>query len=429
MNKPKSTPYLVYCDNEGNLFEDTNYEAVGRVGNTIVRLKPEDFIELPEGSDFFFLKDRNPIGYDIKNNKIATIKKRHGAAAFISPAYTQTHLTAFERTAKSPTLPLYAYSVLGWLDDKFYTCALRIDNDIRQDCDQFNQKHIEKNVKVFKKKYPKNRLVNHLSYCALTYFCPAARNYFMNRWEAPLPTSPTCNSNCLGCISYQPKKNEIVSTQNRITFTPSPEEIAEIAVEHLNTSPNPIVSFGQGCEGEPLMVWETIKESIILIRKQTQKGIINLNTNGSKPNAIEELCKAGIDSFRISMNSVRKELYNKYYKPNNYKFEDVIESISIARKYNKWVSINYFVSPGITDDAEEVAELYKLIEKTGLNMIQWRNFNIDPDWFYETLKITPSENLIGVEKLIQNISTKFPHLYSGYFNPGKEIIEARISLK
>ncbi|OFX61056.1 MAG: radical SAM protein [Bacteroidetes bacterium GWA2_30_7] len=423
MKTPKSTPFLVYCDNDGNLFEDTNFEAVGRTGNTIKRLLPEDFIELPEGSDFFFLKDRNPVGYDIKNNKITTIKNRHGAAAFISPAYTQTYLTAFEKTSKSPILPLYAYSVLGWLDDKFYTCALRIDSDIRQDCNQFNQKTIEQNVKLFKKKYPNNRLIKHLSYCALTYFCPAARNYFLNRWEAPLPTSPTCNSNCLGCISYQPKSNEIISTQNRITFVPSPEEIAETAIAHLNTAPNPIVSFGQGCEGEPLMAWETIKEAIILIRKKTQKGIINLNTNGSKTNAIEELCKIGIDSFRISINSFRKELYNKYYKPNNYTFENVIDSISVARKYNNWVSVNYFVSPGITDDKEEINELYKIIQKTGLNMIQWRNFNIDPDWFYETLKIKPSENLIGIQTLINDVTNKFPNIYNGYFNPGKEIIE------
>ena len=29
----------------------------------------------------------------------------------------------------------------------------------------------------------------------------------------------------------------------------------------------PIISFGQGCEGEPLLMWETLKDAIYQIRK------------------------------------------------------------------------------------------------------------------------------------------------------------------
>ncbi|MCK4423827.1 MAG: hypothetical protein KAV18_07145 [Candidatus Omnitrophica bacterium] len=45
----------------------------------------------------------------------------------------------------------------------------------------------------------------------------------------------------------------------------------------------PVVSFGQGCEGEPLLVYKTLSQAIKLIRKQTKKGTINLNTNASRP--------------------------------------------------------------------------------------------------------------------------------------------------
>ncbi len=37
--------------------------------------------------------------------------------------------------------------------------------------------------------------------------------------------------------------------------------------------------------------------------------------------------------------------------------------------------------PGMTDSVEEYEALRKLIKETGLKMIQWRNFNIDPDWY------------------------------------------------
>ncbi|MBN9274491.1 MAG: radical SAM protein, partial [Mesorhizobium sp.] len=175
--------------------------------------------------------------------------------------------------------------------------------------------------------YPHNRLVEHLANnCTLTYHCPAARNYFIGRWECPIPISPACNANCIGCISFQPQEETIYSAQDRLTFKPTAAEVVEYTVPHLETAPYPIVSFGQGCEGEPLLMWETIREAIIEIRKHTQKGSININTNGSKPDAVEELMKAGLNSIRVSLNSVRPEIYTKYYLPNNYKFEDIRES-------------------------------------------------------------------------------------------------------
>ena len=105
------------------------------------------------------------------------------------------------------------------------------------------------------------------------------------------------------------------------------EEIVEFTVPHLETAPYPLISFGQGCEGEPLLMWETIRDSIIEIRKHTQKGSININSNGSMPKAVKALCEAGLNSIRVSTNSARKNIYTSYYLPNNYEFEDLIESL------------------------------------------------------------------------------------------------------
>ena len=56
-------------------------------------------------------------------------------------------------------------------------------------------------------------------------------------------------------------------------------------------------------------------------------------------------------------------------------------------------------------------------------MIQWRNFNIDPEWYLQTIKFDKSEKIIGIFNLIEKIKTEFPRLYHGYFNPGQEIID------
>ena len=142
----------------------------------------------------------------------------------------------------------------------------------------------------------------------------------MGRWECPIPCSPACNSNCIGCISLQPEDEVIESSQDRLAFKPSVGEIVEYTVEHLQNAPFPIVSFGQGCEGEPLLMWETIKEAIYQIRQFTDKGSININTNGSMPYAVKALCEAGLDSIRVSTNSVQESIYTPYYRPNNYVF-------------------------------------------------------------------------------------------------------------
>ncbi|MCX7863242.1 MAG: radical SAM protein [Bacteroidales bacterium] len=416
-------PYILVADERGNIFEDQSLRVVGREGSFIKLLDAKDFIPLPKGSDFFFLPKRTAVGYNPKTKRIELSTKGNAVCVFNAPAYTQTALAAWIKQPDAPVLPLFAYTAVGWYKNKFYTTALRIDPDIRQDVDQFNQNKVISQTKRFLKKYPNNRLVKHLVHCATVYLCPAARNYFLNRWEAPLPTSPTCNSRCRGCISYQPKDVGFCSTQERITFIPTPDEIAEIAIDHLNSAPNPIVSFGQGCEGEPLMVADVIAEAIKLVRKKTQQGVINLNTNGSKPDKIQQLIEAGLDSARISINSFLPERYKWYYAPVNYSFDDVLLSIQLLRQAKRWVSINYFVHPGYTNSPDEIEALHKAIRTLKFNMIQWRNFNIDPDFVGEPLKLEVRAQTTSIAELIQQIKKAYPHLYHGYFNPGRHIME------
>jgi pyruvate-formate lyase-activating enzyme len=391
---------------------------------------PEDeWIELPEGGQLYELPGRKGIGIDVKTGEMRLCDKGWAVAAFIPPAHTGFYLAAYETAPDAPTLPLFCYTAAGWLNDKFYVPCIRIEQDIRQDCEGYDQAPVEQGVKKALEAYPHNRLVEHLANnCALTYQCPAARNYFLGRWECPIPSSPACNANCVGCISFQPEDETIVSTQDRLTFKPSAEEIVEYTVPHLETAPYPIVSFGQGCEGEPLLMWQTLREAIIEIRKHTSKGSININTNGSKPDAVRELCKVGLDSIRVSLNSVRKHIYEPYYCPNNYAFEDIIESLKVVNGFGGWTSINYFVFPGMTDSVEEYEALRKVIKDTGLKMIQWRNFNIDPDWYLGKINVADTGEFLGVKQLLELIQEEFPQLKYGYFNPPIERIKGNFTM-
>jgi len=420
----QQSPYILYSDGEGNIYEDTSLYVVGRAGWDAMPIDPADWIELPEGGNLYELPGRRGIGLDVETGEMRLCDKGWAVAAFIPPAHTGLYIAAYETEAEAPTLPLFCYTAAGWLDNKTYVPAIRIEQDIRQECAGYDDEKIATGTEKLLADYPYNRLVKHLmENCCMTYTCPAARNFSLSRWECPVPTSPACNANCIGCISFQPSDETIVSTQDRLTFKPTAEEIVEFTVPHLNNAPFPIISFGQGCEGEPLLMWETIRESIIEIRKHTSKGSININTNGSKPDAVKALCEVGLNSIRVSTNSARKHIYEPYYRPNNYQFEDIIESLKVMRSYGGWTSINYFVFPGMTDSVEEYEALRKLIIDTNLSMIQWRNFNIDPDWYMGKIGVNETGEMLGVKQLMSLIAEEFPKVKFGYFNPPIERIK------
>ena len=425
----KQSPFLLYSDGKGNIFEDTTLYATGRSGWDALPVPVDEWIVLPDGGSLYELPDRKGIGIDVSTGEMRLCEKGWAVAAFIPPAYTGLFLAPYETGTDAPTLPLFCYTAAGWLHEKFMVPAVRIEQDIRQESKGYISNTIRDGVNKFLNAYPHNRLVKHLAEnCCLTYHCPAARNYFMGRWECPVPTSPACNANCIGCISFQPLDETIVSTQDRLTFKPSAEEIVEFTVPHLQTAPYPIISFGQGCEGEPLLMWETIRQSILEIRKHTDRGSININTNGSKPDAVKALCEAGLNSIRVSTNSARKHIYEPYYRPNNYVFEDIVESLKVVRSYGGWASINYFVFPGMTDSVEEYEALRKLIRETDLTMIQWRNFNIDPDWYLGKIGVHDTGEILGVKQLMELIREEFPALKFGYFNPPAERISGNFEM-
>ncbi len=420
----KNRPVLVYADADGNIIDWPALEMAGSSAGTYRRPRHDELIPLPEGSELFLLPDRLPVGFNRDGNDFQVLssdpydpsKPVRAVAAFIAPAHTQLYSAAYKSLPGAPLLPLFAYTAVGWLNGKFVTTGVRIDADRRQDFRNFDLHKIEQNARRRMQRERKNRLVQHLGKCALTYGCPAAKNLFMDRWEAPLPTSPVCNARCLGCISFQERK-DLPATQDRITFVPTPDEICAVAVPHLEKARRAVVSFGQGCEGEPLLQAETLEASIAAMRRATARGTINLNSNGSLPDKVERLCRAGLNSIRVSMNSARPEFYAKYFRPRGYGFEDARRSILAVKASGGFASINYFILPGFSDTRGEWEALRRLVAETGLDLIQMRNLNIDPEWYLSMMGTGADREVIGVLELISRLKNEFPDLRLGYFNP------------
>lgn len=414
-------PFLLFADSLGKVYSHPVLRMSVASQGKFFLPKEEELISLPSGSSLFYLPYRTPVGFNPYTNQFEILSEYrgqsvHSVAAFLIPAYLRLHHPAYV-VKKSTKLPLWAYTACGSCRTRFLVTATRIDPRIRQSPRFYNQKTVKRQVKLFLKRFPKNRLYTHLAYCALHYNCLAAKNLFLMRWEAPLPTTRVCNARCLGCLSWQ--DSDCVASHQRIRFTPTEVEIYEVMVNHLKEAKEPIVSFGQGCEGEPILETRLIAKAIARVRKVVSRGTINMNTNASVPSYVGELCRAGIDSFRVSISSVQEKFYNLYFRPQGYKFSDILKSIAIAKRYRKFVSVNLLVFPGFTDREDEVKSLLAFIRNTGIDMIQFRNLNIDPFYYIKKLNLKPTLSL-GMRRLIREIKRTFPYLKLGYFNLPKE---------
>lgn len=418
-------PHLLISDSNGKIYDLPYLEATGMKAGHFFRLSPQELIKLPSGSELFMLPGRMPVGYDPQVGRYVKPERCFAVAAFISPGFTATYNSAYAQIKKPAMLPLFSYAAVAFYKGAFYVACLRVDREFRQNLRLMNIDLVRENTKRLRKIFPRNRLIVHLEGCALKYGCPAAKNFFLSRYEAPLPTSRVCNAECMGCISYQAKRQCPV-TQPRIRFVPSPEEVAEVALFHIDKARDPVVSFGQGCEGEPLMAEDVLQRSIRMVRGKTSKGMINLNTNASRPKVIARLFDAGLDSIRVSLNSAQIDYYTRYFKPRGYTFVDVMQSIKIAKKKNGFVSVNYLIMPGFTDSRGEIRAFRNFMRTHRIDMIQWRNLNFDPMRYFKSLRVKVStDEMFGIDNLIKSIKKDFPNVMMGYFNPSKRRIGRR----
>ena len=411
----KIQPVMVFADEGGNIYDHPDLLMLVRRGRELTLPRPDELIPLPQGSDLYLLPGRHALGLDPQSGKAEALEER-AVAAFVCPSYTLSATAAYFKDEGAPKLPLFAYGAIGFAGDRFWVAATQVDKDRRQVFTQVAPERITKGAQDLLKRYPENRLIGHLARCALTFCCPAAKNLALGRFEAPLPTSMACNARCYGCISHQPLESGFPASQNRIDFKPTVREIVEIMHLHSKRAKNPVLSFGQGCEGEPLTEAPLLTEAIARFRIEGGRGTVNVNTNASLPDTIPALAKAGLDSIRVSMNSAREAVYNCYYRPHGYTFADVCRTIATARAHEIFVSLNYLFFPGVNDTESELAALTDLVTQTKPNYIQMRNLSLDPELYLGCVG-EPTEPSMGLGNFMKRLKKACPWINYGYFNP------------
>ncbi len=372
------TPGLASCDAKDRIAYDPALLPLAD-GGIVREALPDELIPAPPGTLKISMPGRHPM------TTIGPIAGRTALAVALPAGYTRLLVPAYATQRGAAALPLFGYTFACAHSDRLFVAATKTDES-----DDWSPRHFEPGeleVLIARRLHaqPRNRVLRQVALCSRDYACFTAQNVFLERGEAALPVSPKCNARCIGCISEQDADAGVPSPQARIVDEVEAAELAEVALYHLERVESGIVSFGQGCEGEPLLRSVTIARAIERIRAARGNGTINLNTNGSQPSALARCIDAGLQAVRISLNSFRPRVYAAYYRPQGYSLDEVFESIRLAVERSLRVSLNLLTHPGITDDVEEIEAMESFLREAPVAMIQTRTLNIDPALYFETV--------------------------------------------
>ena len=422
----------VHTNRNGDVFVGEEYSAAAFDGRQERPLRAEDTIPLPAGATLMALDSRRAQAFDGRGGLRTLGRERWSLSALLPTGYTRTLYPAYADEPGQPDLPLFGYAAIGMLDGgRIVTAhsqgaALSRDGEARHlhlperrpfargfatdpapewDPKRFNTPDLRSRVNEALGDRPSNKMLRQLARCARDYGCYTAQNVFYGRWEAALPVSPACNARCVGCISLQ--EGETAAPQERFKMTPTADEIAEIAVAHLERPDSYMVSFGQGCEGEPLLAARTIAEAIAKIRTRTARGIVHLNTNASLPTQLRRLIDAGLQSIRVSTISALPATYAAYYRPSGYGWSDVRASLHLAAERGLLINFNLLVLPGLTDRPEEVEAFVGLLRDLPSGVVQLRNLNADPKRALSVFE--PPAALVGIPAMLERYHAEAPH--------------------
>jgi pyruvate-formate lyase-activating enzyme len=421
-------PRLLFADDRGVVYDHPTLRAAVRTGDHLGPA-PERPVALPAGATLTLLPGRRPVGVEPRDGALVVLSEArvgrrrfvpHAVGATLPPGYTRTYLPAAGRaalaTVGAPVLPQWAYTAAALGADGPVVWALRTDRRAHWSVETHSTPDLPRLVEETLAASA-NPIYRQLARCALEWRCFTAQNTFYRRDEGAIPSSAACNAACIGCLS-ESEEGLPPSSHERIRRPPTAEEMAEVAVRHLEAARGRVmVSFGQGCEGEPLLRWREIERAIRLVRARTRRGVLHANTNGSLPDALARLVDAGLESIRISLNSASPDLYAAYYRPVSYGLEDVERSIRSAKERGAYVALNLLTFPGVTDRAGEAERLAALVARTGVDQVQTRPLALDPDVYMDVARGRGAEGPpIGIRRLVTALRGARPGLVVGNFS-------------
>ncbi len=220
----------------------------------------------------------------------------------------------------------------------------------------------------------------------------------------------------LSRVSVPQEQCAFPAPMQRITFVPSPEEIADVATPHLARAERAVASFGQGCEGEPLLQGPTLLAALKLIRTRVSRGTLRFNTNASRPEAWPTSRPRAWTACGSASTAPDRPIMRPTTGPG------AIASPS-SRLYSGRQKRGRPGRPELSHlsrgerSARRGRVFGGLIAKTRVDLVQLRNLNIDPEYYLDGIRFHDPQKPLGIRAMVTRLHRNFPDLRFGCFNP------------
>ncbi|MBI2774346.1 MAG: radical SAM protein [Chloroflexi bacterium] len=244
---------------------------------------------------------------------------------------------------------------------------------------------------------PANSLVRQLARCARDNACESVRAS-TGHGDLPVPLGAPAAERARAPVAL--RSGYPGSPVEAAAFRPSAEEIADLAIDHLDRG-GAGLSFGRACDGEPLARVAVIEGALELVRARTAGGTVHLETSGSDPVALRRAIEAGVTSVTVRMGAATPGTYELLHGPISHRWADVRASARLASERGVALTIALLLLPGLTDRAGEIDALAAFLGELAGGRVELRDLGADP---VRAIAAFPRVAASGMDRLLARLA-------------------------
>jgi hypothetical protein len=379
-------PNLLFADKKGQIYDHPTLKMCCKTNIFNIVPYESELEELPKYSKIKFIENAKPYAYDQESAKI--IEFDGGYPIYVVPpkGYLRVSLPAFLKTKDSKPIN-EACTAVGFMDEKFYFSAIKIDiltSDITQ----------AKSFKDILSTYSgSNNLIRH--------FAKMSRSIYKDIENL----TPLGNELILD--TYYLENNSVQEISEMINFLNNSQK--DLVITFANLTQDKIIQKVCDC------IKEIKKNDNITINIEPYQ--INIDTIKSILNSEIDLVTLNISSLN---NSIAHNILGFHQEYETY-FKNAQKLIDISKTYNFEIILNLNILPGFTDIRPNVQSLIDFITTYNLNFLKLSNMAIDSDIFFKSGTIL-EEEILGVKNMLKELKKKCKSIKFGAFTRSKKYL-------
>jgi hypothetical protein len=378
----------VHADRTARVLVSQDHSAAGMAGTDAVGIA--EAIPLPEGSRLITLpREATAIGRDGRSHPLG--RDRLALGAILPRGHVRLFFPAYRDDRSAPPLdPLPYAAVAAGRDGEPLVAAAKVGG---------TQPHASGTSAGDSalRSHPSNALARQLARCARDNSCAAAGASF-GRGDLPVPIgAPPAERPRLPVALRSGYDGSPVDAP---AFRPTPREIVDLAVDHLEAGGRSI-SFGRACDGEPLSRARVVEEAASGIRGRVADAVIRIETAGTDATALRRVIDAGVTGVTIRSGSARADTYERLHGPVSHRWAEVRACLQAAAESGADLTVALLVLPGLSDRRAEIDATLTLLGELPGGTLELRDLGCDP---VRTLAAFPRQSGAGMRELLVRLA-------------------------